>query len=365
VQAPVSSPNELLAVAMQAEFEDVEMMADSGLGAAPASQAAAPQAAKKMGRSRRSAAAPAPMSSTGARSPGGGGGLAMKEVAADAEPVEAAGVEPGEGWLDFDGVMLAPAASHRRGKLRRKVDGASRRRQSVNDAATRAQSSGAVDPLVSRGHFDHRYDAQARVDVPSDAALHRVEITEAGCPSSLGWRSNPREDPSVYREVSLDNPFPSPLLAGPLDVYVGGSLVANTQLATVDRGGAIQAGLGVDERIRIARNARIREESAGLLGGKREVDHFIDIELASSLGFDAVVELIDRIPVSRDEHVEVDLFECAPEADPYDQSDRDAPIEGGYRWRVEVLAGDEKTIRFAYRIKLRAKDELVGGNRRE
>ncbi len=346
------------AIASQASFGSAELMDEAR--AQPMMSRASMMPQKK---SRKRSAKPAPLAemAVGGAPPGAGGGGVPTNLLG---MTESNLVEPGEGWLDFDSVVLAAPSSSQRGKLKRRAASSSRS-GSLGEAEERARTMGVVDPMVSRGHFDHRYDSQARIDVPSDGALHRVEISAASCPASLSWRTNPREDSAVYREVSLDNPFPSPLLAGPLDVYVRGSLVSNTDLTTVGRGGTMTAGLGVDDRIRVARNARVREESAGLLGGKREIDHFIDIELASSLGFDAVVEVIDRIPVSRDEHVEVEMFESVPKGESYDQSDRDAPVEGGHRWRVDVIAGQNATIRFAYRIKLRSKDELEGGNRRD
>lgn len=360
-----------IGAAEESTFE--EIAADSAF-AEEESFPAASRSRSLMKKSRPPDAAPPPASTsfagapqpqTGAPPPAmvaGGGGGPGGAMPSDSP---AGAVEPSSEWLDFDDVVLAPASAADRGKLRRKQAQSGGTPASIQGAVARAEQMGAVDPWISRGDYDHRYDAEAAVDVPADGALHRVEIVTAACPSNLSWRTNPRTESAVYREVALDNPHPSPLLAGPLDVYVRGSLVANTSTPTVDRGGSMNVGLGVDERLKVARNARVREESAGLLGGKREIDHFVDIEIASSLGFDAMVELIDRIPVSKDEHVEVNLFECVPEADEYDQTDRDAPVEGGLRWRVEVFAGDTVSVRFAYRIKLRAKDELIGGNRRE
>ena len=44
--------------------------------------------------------------------------------------------------------------------------------------------TGLIDPIVSRGQFDHRYDAEGLIKIPSDGKLHRV-ITDAGLPLQL------------------------------------------------------------------------------------------------------------------------------------------------------------------------------------
>jgi len=222
-----------------------------------------------------------------------------------------------------------------------------------------------VDPVVSRGSFDYRYDGEGRVEVPSDGTVHRVTVVAAETDAKLSWLTVPREETSVFRMAEFDNPHASPLLTGPVEVYSEGALVTSTTISRVGQGGAIQLGLGVDERIRVARNARVDEESAGLLGGKRAVLHQIDIELRSNLGFDAEIEVLDRVPVSADDGVEVEFVDCEPPHQAYDQRSRGAPIKGGMRWRIELDGGQTSSIRFSYVIKLKAKAEIVGGNRRE
>ena len=44
---------------------------------------------------------------------------------------------------------------------------------------------------------------------------------------------------------------------------------------------------------------------------------------------------------------------------------RDRRLRGGHRWRLAVPAGQKKTMRAGYEVKIANKHELVGGNRRE
>ena len=50
---------------------------------------------------------------------------------------------------------------------------------------------------------------------------------------------------------------------GPVDVYVEGTLLARANIGHVDKGGVVHVGLGVEDRVRIARNVRMEEEAAG------------------------------------------------------------------------------------------------------
>jgi uncharacterized protein (TIGR02231 family) len=222
-----------------------------------------------------------------------------------------------------------------------------------------------VDPLVSRGDFDHQYDAAGRADVPADGIPHRVSVGTSPVEPKLRWRTVPREAAEVYREAELANPFSGPLLAGPVDVYLDGTLLVATELArAMDRGASLAVGLGVDERLRVARNARTTEETAGLLGGKIVVDTEVTIELRSALGFAADVEVLDRIPVTSESEMTIEDAGAKPPAEPYEQRP-ESPIEGGRRWKVKLAPSGGAKIAFRYRVSFSSKQEIVGGNRRD
>ncbi len=127
----------------------------------------------------------------------------------------------------------------------------------------------------------------------------------------------------------------------------------------------MHVGLGLDERMRSARNVRVEESSQGWLAGTTHVDHHVTIELASSLGQEAQVQVVDRLPVSDEEGVTVELLASEPKAEPYDQVERGAKVRGGLTWRVALPGGGKAQVTFSYRIRLSAKRELVGGNRRD
>jgi uncharacterized protein (TIGR02231 family) len=226
-------------------------------------------------------------------------------------------------------------------------------------------AEGLCDPLTSRGHFDHRYDAEGLVLVPSDGLPHRVVIASAETLPALRLSTVPRERPEVYREAELKNPSEAPLLAGPVDVYVEGSLLTTATINAIDRGGALTVGMGVEERVRVARNVRSDEETVGLLGGSTQLTHHVSIELSSALGQQGVVEVFERLPVSDDKSLTVELLSARPEPKEYTQAERGAPIRGGLVWRMLVPAGGKAKIEYQYRVLFPAKTEIVGGNRRD
>jgi len=294
---------------------------------------------------------------------GGGPGGARDEAAEESTPVEPEGA-----WLDFDSLRVKSTHDRaHRGRLVREADGrnAREREQARAQIEGAAAPAGARDPLVTRGMFDHRYAVEGLAEVPADALTHRVSIGQGETAPTIRWRTTPREDPQVYREADLRNPFDAPLLGGPVDVYVDGSLLAVAAIDRIDRGGTMRVGMGVEQRLRVARNARVREETVGILGGDAVVTHDVSIELSSALGAAALVEVLDRRPVTDDKDIQIELTRSTPEHERYTQSERGSAVRGGLAWRVIVPAGGRATVDFTYRVTLPSKNEIVGGNRRD
>ncbi len=288
-------------------------------------------------------------------------------------------IEPADAWLDFDSLRLSAfsveASGSARGRLVRTqrfelVAELRRQVQLVDLTADRPGGAsgprGLRDPLVSRGEFDHRYDADSTAEVAADGRPHRVSLLRASAPAKPRFVTVPRSVADVFREVELTNPIDAPLLHGPIDVMLDGALLTTTALEEpVDRGGSFAVGLGVEERVRVARNARVRETTVGMLSSSTAVDHQVTIDLASGLGHPIAVEVMERVPVTDDKNVKIELIESTPPAEKYDQKERGRPIDGGLKWKIALDPGGKRTVSYTYRIELSAKSEIQGGNRRE
>lgn len=301
---------------------------------------------------------------------GGGGGYGEAEGGGmdDDGGADASTSETSEQWLDFDRLSLASAHDRtHRGRLvpRPDTDGQRLRSHAAGEIERLQLGSQYIDPLHHRGQFDHRYDSDGLVRVPSDGTAHRILLRSVDCAPGMRLLTVPREQPEVYREAELRNPLSAPLLAGPVDVYVEGSLLTTAPVAAIDRGGSLRVGMGVEDRVRVARNVRSDEETTGLLGGSTQVTHHVSIELSSALGQAVTVEVYDRLPVSDDKSVTIDLLAARPEAKEYTQAERGIPIRGGLLWSLPLPAGGKAKVDYSYRIVFPAKSEIVGGNRRD
>lgn len=250
----------------------------------------------------------------------------------------------------------------------RAVRAALERADDLADEALDAElPAGCVDPASLELDFDHSWQAEGLVDVPSDGAAHTVPLLAREAPIRTRLVVVPRESTNAVRLASLKNPLQAPLLSGPCEVYLAGEFLTTAPIRTVPAGAELNVGLGVEEALKVARNARYSEEKHGMLGGGLSLLHEISIELGSRLAAKIEVEVRERLPLVEPQRVkEIEVVEGPhePKFEPWDQADRD-PIEGGRRVVVTLEPGADRVLTFRYTVKIDGKNELVGGNRRD
>ena len=301
------------------------------------------------------------------------GGGAMRDEPAANKPTPPPPGEPSP-LLDYRNLVMADARSPARGRLIPAPQDGDRAavRRDVTTRETRIELL-ALPPgcIGSWSHsYDYAYATDGAIEVASDASWHSIAVTASTAAVQLRHVAVPREQPDVFRIATLANPFPGPLLPGPIDVYDRGRFLVTSNVEQSPPGATLEIGLGVDAAIKVARNTEFREEATGMLRGSLKLHHGIAIDVDNVSAQPVELEVRERIPVARegDDEVEIALGRVEPAWEPW-KPDADGPraarLRGGYRWRVTLPAGAKKTLRAAYEVKISGKAELVGGNRRE
>ncbi|MCX5152039.1 DUF4139 domain-containing protein [Streptomyces sp. NBC_00320] len=220
----------------------------------------------------------------------------------------------------------------------------------------------AVRPRTSAGSFDHRFDAAARVDVPSDGTWQTVTVGEIPVGLRTEYLCVPSVEPTVYATLLLSNATGQALLAGPVEVTVDGEFLLTAALPTLAPGGVRRVGLGPAEGIAVTRRTNLHESTSGLRGNTTVLDHRVHVELANRLARPVTVEVRERVPVTTESDVRIEERAdwTAPEAGT--GPEHHAP--GTRVWRVELPVGATAALDGGYEIRIPAGKALVDGNRR-
>ncbi|MET7527747.1 DUF4139 domain-containing protein [Streptomyces sp900116325] len=220
----------------------------------------------------------------------------------------------------------------------------------------------AVRPRESAGSFDHRFDATARADIPSDGTWHTVTVGEIPVGLRTEYLCVPSVEQTVYATLVLSNATDQALLAGPVEVTVDDDFLLTTALPTLAPGGVRRVGLGPAEGIRVTRRTNLHESTAGLRNNTTVLDHRVHVELANRLARPVVVEVRERVPVTSDPDIRIE--ERADWTAPADGTGPDRHAPGTRVWRLELPAGTTAALDGGYEIRIPTGKALVGGNRR-
>jgi len=206
-----------------------------------------------------------------------------------------------------------------------------------------------------------------RVDVPSDGAFHSLPVLHGDAPLAMRHVVVPRESTDVFRLAAFDNPLASPLLRGPCDVYVGGEFLLTVEVPTTPTGSEVRVGLGVDQAIKVSRNTQFSESTQGLMGGTLLLKHRIAVEAISHRKETVDLEVRERVPVApeKEEDIKIEVGEVSPAWQKWEAPAGETLVRGGFAWRVRIEPQARTELSAAYTVRIPAKLELVGGNRRE
>ena len=141
----------------------------------------------------------------------------------------------------------------------------------------------------------------------------------------------------------------SELLPGPLNVYFGGRYVGKTLLAEKRAGEGFDLALGADREVTVKRE-KIRDKvKETAFFGKverdtvvREVAYKMTVENLKSVS--ATVKVLDNMPVSRTDRIEVKDIVITPEPAVKNFNDR----EGVMLWNLDLAPSEKREINIAF-----------------
>ncbi len=139
------------------------------------------------------------------------------------------------------------------------------------------------------------------------------------------------------------------LLPGPLNIYFDGRYVGKTHLAEKRAGESFDLALGADREVAVKRE-KIRDKiKETTFFGKverdtvvREVAYKITVENLKSIP--AVVKVVDNIPVSRTDRIEVNDLVITPKPNEENVNDR----EGVMRWNFDLAPSEKREINMSF-----------------
>lgn len=186
-----------------------------------------------------------------------------------------------------------------------------------------------------------RYDLPGRVSIPADNRPHRFRLDERRLEATLTARAVPRRQPAAWTFVEAEWSGETALPPGPVQLFQDGASMGRTRFAGAAPGAVIESSFGIDDRIEIAYElVRQDRSTSGLINKTINELREHRIKITNRHERNVTLTVLDQLPVSRDERIEIRLSDRSTEPDRRDLDDQ----PGRVAWDVQLAPGAEREL---------------------
>lgn len=195
--------------------------------------------------------------------------------------------------------------------------------------------------------FSAEYRIPGTANVPSDAAPHKFGIATHDLSVKLAVRTVPKQGALAHLYATVTYGGSEPLLPGQVSVFRDGAFVGTSSMDMLRPKEVEQFGFGVDDKVRVEYRLEDGEQStSGIFTDNQHVEKRYRIEIANHHSKPMEVTVLDALPVSQDERIEVEQLSDSTRPT---KTDWEAH-KGVLAWTYELKPAEERVINFNYAL---------------
>jgi uncharacterized protein (TIGR02231 family) len=190
-----------------------------------------------------------------------------------------------------------------------------------------------------------------RVTIPSTGKPVRVDVLAVSLEAAVDRVVYPERSAAAHVRATMTWRASVPLLAGPVRVALGPSLVGRGRVGFSAQGEPFELGFGADDAVRVRRHVDETRDTVMVLGTQR-VRRVVNVWVSNLSGAARGLKVIERVPVSEIADVEVQLGAH--------EGWRHEPRDGMLERDVRLDPQSGKKLTFEYELRAGAKVDLPG-----
>ncbi|MET4805656.1 uncharacterized protein (TIGR02231 family) [Limibacillus sp. MBR-115] len=221
-----------------------------------------------------------------------------------------------------------------------------------------ADAAGAGwEAQIVASEFAAEWRVPGRANLPADGAAHKLRLEERGFEVALSAKIMPKVSPVAYLVGELDYDGEAPLLPGEVSIYRDGAFVGRQSFGLLRPSETREIAFGLDDRIAVEYRLVTGEvASAGIIANDRKESRLYAIKVQNHHARPIAISVLDQLPVSRHEEIEVALLDESTTPSEFDVEER----KGVLAWRWNAEPGEVKDLRFGYSIRFPENMAVVG-----
>lgn len=238
----------------------------------------------------------------------------------------------------------AAAQALREGRVDRPSDSKDQRDGEADALKARAEEAVAATADVVAGGPAVIFKVARPASIPNDSRQHRTTVAVHRFKGEFSYLAVPKRSPFAYLVARATTGGDLPLLAGPVEVFMGGDYIGRSRLDTIAPSQPFDIHLGVDEGIKVRREEVLREKGEGGMFNKTQRTRFIyEITVENFKRTSEEITVQDQIPVAQDQEIEVGNLRTSVE--PTEKTER-----GILKWTFKLAPQEKKVIRVEFTV---------------
>ncbi len=205
---------------------------------------------------------------------------------------------------------------------------------------------------VVQNNINVQYQLDVDYNIPSDGMVHSVQMTEEEVDAEYQYHSVPKMDCRAFLLAKIKEWGNLNLLAGDANLFFGGVYVGKTRIDPNVINDEMLLSLGVDEKVNVKRYQLETDASHSFFGGNKTEVFTYEISIRNNKNESITMDLLDQIPLSHNEEIEINLVDSNGAAYTKDY--------GKLLWDVEIGPNSIKKFKFSYSVKY-PEDKTIGG----
>lgn len=186
------------------------------------------------------------------------------------------------------------------------------------------------------------YRFEHPVTIASGADMLRLDMDSLSTKAEVVAVAVPARDETAYRVAKITNTFGEDLLATDWAPYfVDGKLVTFAGFAGLAAGQEVELGFGAIRGLRLSRDVLQKSEGErGMISRSNQQDEAVEISVENLTGETWPLRLLDRVPYTQQEDLEIDWS-----ARPHPTDENVDKQRGILAWEFDLAPSEERIIR--------------------
>jgi len=218
----------------------------------------------------------------------------------------------------------------------------STRQKSLEDNQVVEVGYSAPDVSVNQNQTSFSFTIETPYSVPGDGDRKTVTLKDHSLPASYRYYALPKAREKAYLRAMVTDWEELNLLNGEANLYFGQAFVGKSRIQADAVSDTLEFSMGQDESISIERSRLKEFTEKNFFGNRVRETRAWELTVRNNKNRSISLTLVDQIPVSTNEDIEVDLQERNGASLNEDT--------GELTWNLSIGAGESVTRQFRYEV---------------